>query len=64
MGILEQFAEFMVELGELSFERIGCLRYDKDTEIMKIVPMPESGEIYFSSREVGKRGFLRMRRIR
>ena len=53
VGFLEQFAEFMVQFGELSFERIGCLRYDKDTGIVKIIPMPESSsrEVYSSSRD-------------
>lgn len=52
MGFLEQFAEFMVQLGGLSFERIGCLRYNKETGDVKIVPMPEGREIHSSSREL------------
>jgi hypothetical protein len=48
-SFLEQLAEYVVQLGSLSFPAIGCLQYDKSTRVAKIVPPPGDDRVYTSS---------------
>jgi hypothetical protein len=48
---LGQLADYLVQLGSLSFSSIGCLRYDREEGSTTIVPQPGTSSIYNSSRE-------------
>jgi len=48
---LDQLADYLIQLGSLSFSAIGCLRYDRAAGLTNIVPCPGRQSIYKSSLE-------------
>lgn len=48
---LDQLADYLLQLGSLSFSSIGCLQYDRSVESAKIVPLPGRESVYDSSSE-------------
>jgi hypothetical protein len=48
---LDQLADYLIELGSLSFSSIVCLRYDRSARSTKIVPLPGKVSVYDSSLE-------------
>jgi len=52
-NFLDQLADYLLQLGSLSFSSIGCLRYDRVVGSTEIVPLPGRASVYKSSLEFG-----------